>query len=121
MQIVSLRSELADISARQAAAEAAKSTAENEIVHMKEQIASRRADAEREARKRETLEREINVCLLGLLCLCLCPFVTLASMVDWCFCFCGGGCIYLIFLCRCVCLVLELSNVSISIMRLLSI
>lgn len=58
-QITTLRTEVADITGRQQAAEAARVQADQEVVQLKEQIASRRADAERETRKRDALEREI--------------------------------------------------------------
>lgn len=60
-QITGLRTEVSDIAARQQAAEAARVQADQEIIQLKEQIASRRADAERETRKRDALEREISV------------------------------------------------------------
>jgi len=59
-QITTLRNEVADVATRQQAADSARIAAEQETAQLKEQIASKRAEAERESRKRDALEREIN-------------------------------------------------------------
>ena len=62
LQLSSIRADMADLTTRQSAAELMRTTAETEVIHLKEQISLRRADSERESRKRDMLEREIGVC-----------------------------------------------------------